>query len=175
MNKIKLEEDVVKELVTKFLLCKPNGNWHEDRTKTADLHGHGVDIKLCGGKRNSEFFLIECKGKSYAKSAKSINRQNSWVYALGQIIKRMDTKRIISSGAHKGEVNHAYKYGLALCDESARVALYSIPYEIARVLNLYIFSVNEYGEVIQFTPSTFGKKHELQEFFLHPIEEYENL
>ena len=74
MGKIRLEEDVVKELVTKFLLDKPNGNWHEDRTKTANLHGHGVDLKFCGGKRNSEFFIIECKGKSYAKSARSINR-----------------------------------------------------------------------------------------------------
>ena len=44
------------------------------------------------------------------------------------------------------------KYGLALCDESARVALYSIPKEKVKVLNLHIFSVNEYGEVIQFTP-----------------------
>ena len=175
MKKIRLDEDVVKELVTNFLLLKPNGNWHKERTKIAKLHNHGVDIKLCGGKRNSEFFLIECKGKSYAKSAKSINRQNSWVYALGQIIKRMDTKRIISSGANKGEVNKAYKYGLALCDESARVALYSIPKEIAMVLNLHIFSVNDYGEVIQFKPSKFGEKYELQEFFLHPLDEYEDL
>lgn len=68
MQKIKLEEDIVKQLVTQFLLDKPNGNWHEDKTKIADLHGNGVDIKLCGGKRNSEFFLIECKGKSYTKS-----------------------------------------------------------------------------------------------------------
>jgi len=172
MEKIRLEEDVVKELVTKFLLEKPNGNWHEDRTKTADLHGHGVDLKFCGGKRNSEFFLIECKGKSYAKSARSINRQNSWVYALGQIIKRMDTKRIISSGKSKGDVNRAYKYGLALCDESARVALYSITKEIANVLNLHIFSVNEYGEVIQFTPSKFGEKYDESAFYLKPLNSY---
>lgn len=172
MVKIRLEEDVVKQLVIKFLLNKPNGNWHEDRTKTADLHGHGVDLKFCGGKRNSEFFLIECKGKSYAKSARSINRQNSWVYALGQIIKRMDTKRIISSGKSKGDVNRAYKYGLALCDESARVALYSIPKEIAKVLNLHIFSVNEYGEVIQFTPSKFGEKYDESAFYLKPLESY---
>lgn len=175
MEKIRLEEEIVVQLVKDFLLSKERGNWHEEKTKTAKLREHGVDLKFCGGKRNSEFFLIECKGKSYAKSAKSINRQNSWVYALGQIIKRMDTKRIISSGAHKGEVNHAYKYGLALCDESARVALYSIPKEIAKVLNLHIFSVNEYGEVIQFTPSKFGEKYDLQDFFLHPLEEYENL
>ena len=78
----------------------------------------------------------------------------------------MDTKRIISSGVHKGEVNHAYKYGLALCDESASVALYSIPKEIAKVLNLPIFSINEYGGVIQFTPSKFGEAYELHLHFL---------
>ena len=109
------------------------------------------------------------------KSARSINKQNNWVYALGQIIKRMDIKRIFSSGAHKGEVNYAYKYGIAFCNESAWVAFYTIPYKIARVLNLYIFSANEYGEVVQFTPSNFGKKHELQEFFLHSLEEYGDL
>ena len=59
------------------MLRKPNENWYEERTKTADLHGHDFDIKFCGGKRNSEFFLIECKGKSYAKSTKSIDRQDS--------------------------------------------------------------------------------------------------
>lgn len=175
MNKIKLDEEVITELITKFLLSKEKGNWHEDKTKIADLHGHGVDLKFCGGKRNSEFFLIECKGKSYAKSADSINKQTNWMFALAQIIKRMDTKRVISRGKHKGEPNRAYKYGLGLCDESARVALYSIPKEIAKVLNLYIFSVNEYGEVIQFTPSKFGKKYGVEMFFLHSLEEYEKL
>ena len=84
----------------------------------------------------------------------------------------MDTKRIISSGKSKGDVNRAYKYGLALCDESARVALYSIPKEIAKVLNLHIFSVNEYGEVIQFTPSKFGEKYDESVFYLKPLDSY---
>ena len=178
MKKIRLEEEIVVQLVKDFLLNKERGNWHEEKTKTAKLREHGVDLKFCGGKRNSEFFLIECKGKSYSqniKSAKAINTQTNWMFALAQIIKRMDTKRVISKGKHKGEINRAYKYGLGLCDESARVALYSIPKEIAKVLNLHIFSVNEYGEVIQFTPSKFGKKYEIERFFLHPLEEYEKL
>ena len=172
MTKIILDEEKVVELVTNFILSKPRGNWHKEKIKVADLHGHGVDIKLVGGKRNSEYFLIECKGKSYAKSAESINKQTNWMFALAQIIKRMDTKRVIEKGKRKGEPNRAYKYGLGLCCESAKVALASIPKNIAQVLNLYIFSVNDYGEVIQFTPSTFGKKYDDSKFFLNPINSY---
>ena len=90
MEKIILDEEKVVELVTNFILSKLRGNWHKEKTKVSDLHGHGVDIKLVGGKRNSEYFLIECKGKSYAKSAESINKQTNWMFALSQIIKRMD-------------------------------------------------------------------------------------
>ena len=174
MKKIILDEETVVELVTNFILSKPRGNWHKEKTKVADLHGHGVDIKLVGGKRNSEYFLIECKGKSCAKSADSINKQTNWMFALAQIIKRMDTKRVIEKGKRKGEPNRAYKYGLGLCDESAKVALASIPKSIAQVLNLYIFSVNDYGEVIQFTPSKFGKKYDESKFFLNPTNSYED-
>lgn len=172
MEKIILDEEKVVELVTNFVLSKKQGNWHKEKAKVSDLHGHGVDIKLVGGKRNSEYFLIECKGKSYAKSADSINKQTNWMFALAQIIKRMDTKRVIEKGKHKGEPNRAYKYGLGLCAESAKVALTSIPQNIAHVLNLHIFSVNDYGEVIQFTPSKFGKKYDDSKFYLNPIDSY---
>ena len=84
----------------------------------------------------------------------------------------MDTKRVIEKGKHKGEPNRAYKYGLGLCAESAKVALASIPQNIAHVLNLHIFSVNDYGEVIQFTPSKFGKKYDDSKFYLNPIDSY---
>lgn len=40
-------------------------------------------------------------------------------------------------------INHAYKYGLGLYWESAQVALRRIPKEIAEVLCLHIFSVND--------------------------------
>ena len=88
------------------------------------------------------------------------------MFALAQIIKRMDTNRVIEKGKRKGEPNKAYKYGLGLCAESAKVALASIPKNIAQVLNLYIFSINDYGEVMQFTPSKFGKKYDDSKFFL---------
>ena len=56
-------------------------------------------------------------------------------------------------------INHAYKYGLGLYWESAQVALRRIPKEIAMVLCLHIFSVNDKGEVKYFSPSKFGKKY----------------
>ena len=158
-----LNENKVVELVTSFLLDKDNWNWHEDKTKISSLHEHWVDIKLIWWKRNSEYFLIECKWKSYAKSAKSVNKE-WWLNALWQIITRMDTCRIIKTWKSKWDINRAYKYWLWLYWEAAQVAIRRIPKEVAQVLNLYIFSVNDVWKVIQFTPSQLGKKYE-DEYF----------
>lgn len=162
----KINEQFVVKKVIEFMINKENGNWHEEKVEASELHQHGVDIKLVGGKRNSEYFYIECKGKSYAKSAKSINRE-VWLNALGQIITRMDVKRYSISkkdGSIAG-INHAYKYGLGLCWESAQVALRRIPKEAAEVLCLHIFSVNDDGVVKYFTPSKFGKEYPRESFW----------
>ena len=71
----KLTETVIVDKIVDFMINKVNGNWHEEKVQKNELHKHGVDIKLVGGKRNSEYFFIECKGKSYAKSARSVNRE----------------------------------------------------------------------------------------------------
>ena len=157
MEEQKITETFVVEKIKEFLINKQNGNWHEDKIKESKLHGHGVDIKLVGGKRNSEYFLIECKGKSYSKSAKSVNKEG-WLNALGQLITRMTTSRTIKSGINKGEPNRAYKYGLGLCKEGAEIALRRIHKEIAKTLNLYIFSVDDNGKVEMFSPSQFTKE-----------------
>ena len=130
------------------------------------LHTHGVDIKLIGGKRNSEYFFIECKGKSYAKSAASVNNEG-WLNALGQVVTRMNVKRHSKSKLDNQAltINRAYKYGLGLYWKTAQVALRRIPKEIAIVLNLHIFSVNDDGVVKYFTPSKFGKKYDNNMFF----------
>lgn len=153
----KITETFVVDKIKSFLVNKRNGNWHEDKIKASKLHEHGVDIKMVGGKRNSEYFLIECKGKSYSKSAKSVNKEG-WLNALGQLITRMTTSRTIKTGIKKGEPNRAYKYGLGLCKEGAKVALRRIPKEIAKTLNLYIFSVDDNGIVEMFTPSQFKRE-----------------
>ena len=161
----KLTEEVIVDKIIDFMINKEDGNWHEEKVEKSDLHKHGVDIKLVGGKRNSEYFYIECKGKSYAKSARSVNREG-WLNALGQIITRMDVKRysMAKDGYGISDINHAYKYGLGLYWESAQVALRRIPKEIAEVLCLHIFAINDTGEVKYFTPSKFGKEYTRDDF-----------
>lgn len=163
--KEKITEEFVVDRIIEFMINKTNGNWHEEKVEKSDLHKHGVDIKLVGGKRNSEYFFIECKGKSYAKSASSVNREG-WLNALGQIITRMDVKRysISREDNYISGINHAYKYGLGLYWESAQVALRRIPKEIAEVLCLHIFAINDDGKVIYFTPSKFGKSYTKEDF-----------
>ena len=160
MDKQIISEKYIVDKIIEFMINKEDGNWHEEKVKKADLHTHGVDIKLIGGKRNSEYFFIECKGKSYAKSAKSVNNEG-WLNALGQIVTRMNIKRYSKSNCvNQGlTINRAYKYGLGLYWKTAQVALRRIPKEIAIVLNLHIFSVNDDGVVKYFTPSKFGQAY----------------
>ena len=162
----KINEEFIVNQIIRFMINKKNGNWHQEKVEKSKLHTHGVDIKLVGGKRNSEYFYIECKGKSYAKSAHSINRE-VWINALGQIVTRMNVKRYsISSkdGKTISGINRAYKYGLGLYWETAQVALRRIPKEVAETLCLHIFSVNDDGVVKYFTPSKFGKEYEKNTF-----------
>lgn len=157
MEEQKITETFIVESIKAFLINKKNGNWHEEKSRCSPLHEHGADLIMIGGRKNSERFIIECKGKSYAKSANSINKE-SWLNALGQIITRMNTSRTIQSGTCKGKPNRAYKYGLGLCETAAKVALRRIPKKIARTLNLYIFSCNDEGKIEMFSPSQFNKK-----------------
>lgn len=98
---------------------------------------HGVDIKVRHN-RYSRYFFIETKGDSSSKSAKSV-RETSFVYSLGQIITRMNT-----GGAR-------YYYGLGLPESSAKIALRRIPWQVAKKLLLYIFSVSSNGKVRQYS------------------------
>lgn len=156
MEKVRITESFIVNQIHDFLINKENGNWHSEKTKIATLHGHGADMILTGGKNNSEKFIIECKGKSYAKSHKSLNKEG-WLNALGQLITRMNTARVIQCGDQKGEPNRAYKYGLGLCSISAEIARRRIPNEIAKTLNLYIFSCDDNGNITMYTPSQIGK------------------
>jgi len=110
-----------------------------------DLHEKGCDLILRDeyNKHKARRFLIECKGKSYAKSAKSVN-ETIWLFALGQLITRMSVV-----------AKHAYKYGLGLSEVSAKIALRRIPWQAARHLCLYIFSVDDDGKVKEYSPKDF--------------------
>ena len=98
-----------------------------------------------------------------AKSANPINKEG-WLNALGQIVTRMNTARMIKTGETRGRINRAYKYGLGLYWVGAQVALRRIPHEIAKTMNLYIFSVYDDGFVKQWSPKDFGKEHTAEAF-----------
>jgi len=98
---------------------------------------HGVDIKIRHNKY-SRYFFIETKGESTSKSAKSV-RETAFVYSLGQIITRMKT------GAAR------YYYGIGLPETVARIAIRRIPWQVAKKLLLYVFSVDAQGKVKQYS------------------------
>ena len=159
----KLTENKIIDCVKEYLVNKPDGNWHVEMIKEKRGRQHGPDMVLTGGSRNGERFVIECKGRSNAKSANSINKEG-WLNALGQLITRMNTARTIKTGETKGAVNRAYKYGLGLYWVGAQVALRRIPHEVAKTLNLYIFSVYDDGYVKQWSPKDFEKEHPANAF-----------
>lgn len=136
-----IDEPLVTQAVKNFLAPK----WSVVCEK--DLHEKGCDLVLRDeeNKNKARRFLIECKGKSYAKSARAVN-ETQWLYGLGQIMTRMS---VIAP--------HAYLYGLGLPEVSAKVALRRIPWQAARHLCLYIFSVDDNGNVTKYYPSDFKK------------------
>lgn len=96
----------------------------------------GVDLQVCHN-RYSRYFLIETKGESSAISAKS-QRETTFVYSLGQIITRMNVG------------NARYYYGLGLPASSAMIAIRRIPWQVAKKLLLYVFSVDSKGKVTKY-------------------------
>ena len=131
--RIILSEKCVRRQIIKYLERKGwSRNLREKETSEC-----GVDIRV----RHNEYpryFLIETKGASNAKSAKSI-AETAFVYSLGQIITRMKT------GASR------YYYGIGLPELSARIATRRLPWQAAKKLLLYVFSVDNSGKVKQYS------------------------
>lgn len=98
---------------------------------------HGVDIRV---RHNdyARYFLVETKGESPSKSKRSIH-DSGFVNSLGQVITRMRTG------------NARYYYAIGLPELSARIALRRLPWQVAKKLLLYIFSVNASGKVKQYS------------------------
>jgi hypothetical protein len=142
MKKI-LSEKYVEKCILRHLIQK---GW-DYNIKTKRLHQRGPDIVVTSSrnKHKATRFIIECKGKSYAKSASSSDEVN-FLYALGQLIQRM---KVIAP--------HAYHYGLGLPEVGAKKALRRIPWQAARHLCLYVFSVDYKGRVKEYSPKEFKK------------------
>jgi hypothetical protein len=137
MKDKKIDEPLVTKLVKKHL----EKQWKI--VSETELHEKGCDLVLMGRNNPGTRFLIECKGKSYAKHARAVN-ETQWLYGLGQLVTRMS---VIAP--------YAYRYGLGLPEVSAKKALKRIPWQAAKHLCLYIFSVDDKGKVTTHLPSSF--------------------
>lgn len=129
MKKV-LSEKFVKQAIIKWLF---RNGWGRN-LEVGELHDKGVDVKVRNNKF-SRYFLIETKGEGKIRQADEV----AFVYSLGQIITRMKT------GAAR------YYYGLGLPESSARIAVRRIPWQVAKKLLLYVFSVDNYGKVTQYS------------------------
>jgi hypothetical protein len=126
----KLTEGLVKDAVIKWLSKNGWGHFEFD-----DLHTHGVDLKAKKIKYGRWIF-VEAKGESQSRTGS----ETSFVYSLGQIITRMKD----------GGSTRNY-YALALPARSATIAKRRIPWQVAKKLMLYVFSVDKDGKVTQYS------------------------
>jgi len=132
-----LSERFIRRSIKNWLF-RNGWNWNYTEKETKE---HGVDIQVQDGKnkRHARYFFIETKGESSSKSAKSIS-ETSFIYVLGQIATRM---KVIAK--------HAYLYGIGLPESSAKIAVKRVPWKLAKVLTLYVFSVNKEGKVKRYS------------------------
>lgn len=126
-----MSEEFVKNAIIKYL---SRNEWGTN-LQFGSLRERGVDIKVRHN-RYARYFLIECKGEG------KIPQQNetAFVYSLGQIISRMK-----SGGTTR------YYYGLGLPDKSARIAVRRLPWQVAKKLLLYVFSVTSNGKIVRYS------------------------
>ncbi len=135
-----ISEDFVKNAIIKYL---SRNEWGTN-LQFGGLRERGVDIKVRHN-RYSRYFLIECKGQGIGRGSNEV----AFVYSLGQIISRMNT-----SGKTR------YYYGLGLPEKAAKIALRRLPWQVAKKLLLYVFSVTSSGTVTQYSWQDLRKKQE---------------
>lgn len=126
-----MSEDFVKTAVIKWL----SRNGWGTNLQFGGLREHGVDIKV---RHNlySRYFFIECKGQGIGRGSSEV----AFVYSVGQIISRMKI-----GGSTR------YYYGLGLPEKSAKIALRRLPWQVAKKLLLYVFSVDQKGNVVRYS------------------------
>lgn len=126
----KIDEEFVKRSIIKWLSSNGWGHFHFE-----GLRDHGVDIRAKHFKY-SRYFFIETKGIG----SRSQMNENYFIYSLGQIVTRMKS----------GGTTRNY-YALGLPEIIAKIALRRIPWQVAKKLLLYIFSVDGNGNVKQYS------------------------
>lgn len=133
---IKQKDNVMKEKFVKQAIIKwlyRNG-WGRN-LEVGELRDKGVDIRVRNN-RFSRYFIIETKGGSKIRQGYEV----AFIYSLGQIITRM-----------KIGASTRYYYGLGLPEISARIAIRRVPWQVAKKLLLYVFSVDKKGKVKQYS------------------------
>lgn len=126
-----ISEKFVKRSIIKWLF---RNGWGRN-LEVGELRDQGVDIKVRNNKF-SRYFLIETKGGGKTRQV----NESTFVHSLGQIITRMKT-----GGTTR------YYYGLGLPESSAKIAIRRVPWQVAKKLLFYIFSVSKDGKVKQYT------------------------
>ncbi len=136
-----ISEDFVKNSIIKWLSANGWGHF-----QFGDLHQQGVDIRA-KHHQYSRYFLVEAKGQGKIRQADEV----AFVYSLGQIITRMKTNKTTR-----------YYFGLGLPDVSAKIALRRLPWQVAKKLLLYVFSVDQSGNVSQYSWQDLKKVQEFK-------------
>lgn len=129
-----LSEKFVKQSIIKWLF---RNKWGRN-LEVGELRDKGVDIRV---RHNNypRYFIIETKGEGSKRSkSRQSQKETHFVYGLGQLITRMKT------GAR-------YYYGLGLPESISKIAIRRIPWQVAKKLLLYIFSVSHSGKVKQYS------------------------
>ncbi|WKZ24581.1 MAG: winged helix-turn-helix domain-containing protein [Patescibacteria group bacterium] len=136
-----MSEDFVKNSIIKWLSANGWGHF-----QFGGLHEKGVDVKA-KHHRYSRYFFVEAKGQGKISQVDEV----AFVYSLGQIITRMKTSKTTR-----------YYYGLGLPDTSAKIALRRLPWQVAKKLLLYVFSVDVKGNVSQYSWQDLKKSQNLK-------------
>ena len=119
------------------------GKGYTKVVNASKLWEHGVDIKV-RNKDYSRYWIIEVKGGSTSKNARSVDT-NNFVFGLGQIVTRIQS--ITEPKASKG----SNKYGVAYPDYFKKyLERKRLHWNLCKNLNLTIFLVGEDGVVEEY-------------------------
>lgn len=127
-KKAPLGEEFVKHSIIKWLSATGWGHF-----KYGQLHEKGADI-IARHTRYARYFVIETKGQSTIRQGDEV----AFIYSLGQIITRMNTRA-------------QYYYGIGLPETAARIARRRIPWQVAQKLKLHVLAVDHEGKVTDAT------------------------
>ena len=130
----KLTEQFVSDKVVDWLY---DNGWKHGLRRGA-LYQHGVDIRVQNSQPpHTQYFYIEVKGASSAKYANAVD-DGSVITSIGQIMTRMD---------HGFKSNH---YAIAIPETSMKTVTNRLPWQIAKMLFLSVFSVSKKGIVTRY-------------------------